>query len=100
MKPHCRSCKQSSSPGADPGKGIEVSCTPPEGNATLSQPGEWGLFRILEGLRLRERDDGRRVLVDLRSGGARLFLEIEMTAAANPLSRWHLLKGFTCPTTL
>ena len=87
-------------PGADPGKGIEVSFTTPEGNATLSQPGEWGLFRILEGLRLRERDDGRRVLVDLRSGGARLFLEIEMTAAANPLSRWHLLKGFTCPTTL
>ena len=87
-------------PGSDPGKGIEVSFTTPEGNATLSQPGEWGLIHMLDGLRLRERDDGRRVLVDLRSGGARLFLEIEMAAAANPLSRWRFLKGFTCPTTL
>ena len=71
-----------------------------EGGATLAQPGEGGLFRLLDGIRLRERDGGKRFLVDLRSGGARLFMEVRFRAEANPLSRWRLLKGLVCPTAL
>ena len=87
-------------PGAQPAQGIEVSFTTPEGEARISQPGEWGLFRMLSGLRLRERDGGKRFLIDLRSGGARLFVEIGFASSDNPLARWQLLKGFVCPTTL
>ena len=87
-------------PGANPAAGAEVRFTTSEGSASLVQPGEWGLFRILDGVRLRERDGGKRFLVDLRSGGARLFVEVQFQTEANPLSRWRLLKGLACPTAL
>lgn len=87
-------------PGPSPASGAELRFTTAQGSATLSQPGEWGFFRILDGIRLRERDGGKRFLVDLRSGGARLFMEVQFQAEANPLSRWPLLKGLACPTAL
>ncbi|MGL4238476.1 ImcF-related family protein [Tabrizicola sp.] len=87
-------------PGSNPAAGAEVRFTTSEGTAVIAQPGEWGLFRILDGLRLRERDGGKRFLVDLRSGGARLFVEVQFQAEANPVSRWRLLRGLACPTAL
>jgi type VI protein secretion system component VasK len=87
-------------PGAEPEKGIDISFQTPDGEARLAEPGHWGLLRLLAPLRLRERDDGRRFLVDLRSGGARLFLEIGFDDAANPLSSLRLIKGFSCPPIL
>ena len=87
-------------PGTDPAAGAEVRFTSAGGSATISQPGEWGLFRILDGIRLRERDGGKRFLVDLKSGSARLFMEVALPAEANPLSRRKLLKGLACPTAL
>jgi type VI protein secretion system component VasK len=87
-------------PGANAEAGAEVRFTTSNGSATLAQPGTWGLFRILDGVRLRERDGGKRYLVDLRSGGARLFMEVQFQTEANPLSRWRLLKGLACPTSL
>ena len=87
-------------PGTEPGKGIDISFQTPEGEARLAEPGSWGLLRLLSPLRLRERDDGKRFLVDLRSGGARLFLEIGFAEEANPLSSLRLLKGFSCPPVL
>ena len=42
----------------------------------LKEPGAWGLMHLLRPLRLRERDDGQRFLVDLRAGGGAAFLEI------------------------
>lgn len=87
-------------PGANPAAGAEVRFTTSAGNATLAASGEWGLFRILEGIRLRERDGGKRFLIDLKSGDARLFMEVTLATEANPLSRWELLKGLACPTAL
>lgn len=87
-------------PGPSPGAGAEVRFTTTQGSATISQPGEWGLFRILDGIRLRERDDGKRFLIDLKSGDARVFMEAVLPQEANPLSRWKLLKGLACPTAL
>lgn len=87
-------------PGTSPQAGAEVRFTTAAGAATVAQPGEWGLFRILDGIRLRERDGGKRFLVDLKSGDARLFMEVTLPQEANPLSRWKLLKGLACPTAL
>jgi type VI protein secretion system component VasK len=87
-------------PGAEPEKGIDISFQTPEGEARLAEAGNWGLLRLLAPLRLRERDDGKRFLVDLRSGGARLFLEIGFDDAANPLSSLRLIRGFSCPPVL
>ncbi len=87
-------------PGPDAGAGMDVRFATPEGEARISQPGVWGLFRVLGGLRLRERDGGKRFLVDVRAGGARLFVEIAFDLADNPLARWPLVKGFACPTAL
>ncbi len=87
-------------PGPEPDKGVEVTFQSPEGQARLAQPGAWGFFRMLDPLRLRERDGGQRFLVDLRSGGARLFLEIGFDSAANPLALRGALRGFACPAVL
>jgi type VI protein secretion system component VasK len=87
-------------PGARPEDGIEVSFQTPQASATLKEAGAWGLLRLLMPLRLRERDDGQRFLVDLRAGAARLFVEITFTSPANPLSRRAILKGFACPQVL
>lgn len=87
-------------PGADPAAGIEVSFATPEGAARLQQPGPWGLMRLLAPLRLRERDGGRRFLIDLRTEGARLFLEMGFERPLNPLSARRLLAGLACPQVL
>ncbi|HRO16246.1 MAG TPA: type VI secretion IcmF C-terminal domain-containing protein, partial [Paracoccus sp. (in: a-proteobacteria)] len=71
-----------------------------EGAARLDQPGPWGLLRLLAALRLRERDGGRRFLIDLRTGGARLFLEMTFDRPANPLSARRLFGGLACPQVL
>lgn len=87
-------------PGANAMAGAEVRFTTSQGSATLAEAGEWGLFRLLDGIRLRERDGGKRYLIDLKSGDARLFMEVQLPGEANPLSRWKLLKGLACPTAL
>jgi type VI protein secretion system component VasK len=87
-------------PGPDPAQGIEVTFQSPGGDARLAEAGAWGLLRLLGPLRLRERDGGQRFLVDLRSGGARLFLEIGFGSPGNPLAVRGLLKDFACPAVL
>lgn len=87
-------------PGGNPAAGAEVRFTSAEGSATINQSGEWGLFHILDGIRLRERDGGKRFLIDIKSGDARLFMEVQLPSEANPLSRWKLLNGLACPTAL
>ncbi len=87
-------------PGAEPSQGADVSFQTPEGEARMAQQGVWGLLRLLDPIRLRERDDGRRFLVDLRSADARLFLEIDFEHPQNILSERRLLRGFSCPLVL
>ncbi|WP_313353284.1 type VI secretion IcmF C-terminal domain-containing protein, partial [Paracoccus sp. (in: a-proteobacteria)] len=80
--------------------GVDVSFATPEGAARLQQPGPWGLMRLLGPLRLRERDGGRRFLIDLRTRNARLFLEMGFERPLNPLSARRLLAGLACPQVL
>lgn len=87
-------------PGPTPERGVEVSFQTGADQARIEQGGPWGLLRLLDPLRLRKRDDGQRILVDLRQGSARLFLEIGLDRPDNPLSRRDLLKGFACPPVL
>nr|WP_246849420.1 ImcF-related family protein [Rubellimicrobium arenae] len=85
-------------PGADPAAGVAVTFGGSEGG--LSHAGPWGLLRLAAGLRLRERDGGRRFLLDLRSDAGRLFVELSFPSAANPIAGLALAKGFTCPAAL
>jgi type VI protein secretion system component VasK len=87
-------------PGTAPQSGIEVTFTSGAGEAKLTAPGLWGLLRLLAPLRLRDRDGGKRFLVDLRAENARLFLEITFDKPQNPLAMLALTKGFTCPPVL
>jgi type VI protein secretion system component VasK len=88
-------------PGSDPGGGAEVVFQTGNGStARISHPGPWGLLRLFDGVRLRERDGGRRYFADLRTEGARLFLEVSFPDEANPVSLRRLLAGFECPATL
>ena len=87
-------------PGPDPSLGVEVSFQTAEGAASLREPGPWGLLRLLAPLRLRERDGGKRFLIDLRAEGARLFVEMGFPTEANILSRRALFAGFSCPQVL
>jgi|GEM_PF-1211579 len=87
-------------PGADPAAGAEISFESPEGAARVTEPGQWGFFRLLAPFKVRQRDGGQRFLVDVRTGGSRLFLEISFASAANPLAAFRLMKGLACPQVL
>jgi type VI protein secretion system component VasK len=87
-------------PGAQPQAGAEVSFTDGAAQARLIQPGPWGFLRLMDGTRLRPRDDGRRFLVDMRADVGRVFLEVDFPATPNPLAARALLDGLTCPPAL
>lgn len=84
-------------PGPDPAAGVSVAFA---GGGTLSAPGPWGLLRLLDGLRLRERDGGRLVYVDLRGEGGRVFVALTFPSAANPVTALRLARGFVCPAAM
>ncbi|MCO8144969.1 IcmF-related protein [Rhodovulum tesquicola] len=87
-------------PGPVPEAGAEIGFRGEGGAVALAEPGAWGLIRLLDGVRLRRRDEGRRFLVDFRSATGRIFVEIGFEAALNPVSVRPLLRGLSCPTTL
>jgi type VI protein secretion system component VasK len=87
-------------PGPEPNKGVQVSFREAVSGAHIDVPGHWGLHRMLDGLRLRFRDDGARVLVDLRTEEGRVFVEMGLGAPLNPLSARSAIRGFSCPPSL
>ncbi len=87
-------------PGPQPDAGIEVSFRDSADSARIRHVGAWGLLRLMDGLRLRLRDDGARVLLDLRTDSGRIFLEMDFEQALNPVSVRPALQGFACPPTL
>lgn len=87
-------------PGPEPTKGLEVAFSDGAKNARILHPGGWSLLRLIEGLRLRVRDKGQRVLLDLRTDSGRIFLEMEFDRAVNPVSARAQIRGFSCPAAL
>jgi len=87
-------------PGPQPESGAAVIFKVGNQTATLQKPGAWGLLRLLDDVRLRKRDQGRRFLVDFRSGGGRVFVELLFENQANPVSARALFKDFSCPPLL
>ena len=57
-------------------------------------------MRLIDGLRLRQRDGGQRILLDLRSAAGRVFLEMRFQARLNPVSVRAAMLGLACPPTL
>ena len=87
-------------PGRDPSLGVEVSFRDAADSARILHPGPWGLLRLIDGLRLRLRDGGQRVLLDLRTASGRVFLEMTFDDPLNPVSIRPALRGFACPPSL
>ena len=87
-------------PGPYPGEGIELSFKDNSADTRLKEVGPWGMFRLLDGMRLRTRNDGKRFLVDMRAPQGRLFVEMSFDQAANPVAGRNLLTDLTCPPTL
>ncbi|MFD1343691.1 ImcF-related family protein [Litorisediminicola beolgyonensis] len=87
-------------PGPQPDAGIEVSFRDGSDAGRILQPGPWGLLRLMDTLRLRLRDDGARVLLDLRSDTGRVFLEMAFDGTLNPVSVLAAMKGLDCPPNL
>ena len=87
-------------PGPDPGKGLEVAFRDGTDSARIVHEGHWGLMRLMDGLRLRLRDKGQRVLLDLRTASGRIFLEVGFDRAVNPVSARSAIRGFSCPAAL
>lgn len=87
-------------PGPQPDIGIEVSFRDSADSARILHPGPWGLLRLMDGLRLRLRDDGARVLLDLRTESGRVFLEMAFSEPLNPVSVRSAMQGLTCPPSL
>jgi len=87
-------------PGPDPAQGAEVTFREGARSERVQGAGPWGLFRVLDTTRLRVRDEGRRVLVDLRTDVGRIFLEMTFALPANPVAARGLLSGLVCPPVL
>jgi Uncharacterized protein conserved in bacteria len=87
-------------PGPAPQAGVEVSFHESADAARIQQPGPWGLLRLVDGVRLRLRDDGARVLLDLRTTSGRVFLNMSFTEPVNLISARRLLNDFSCPPAL
>lgn len=87
-------------PGPVPDRGIELSFQDNSADARLREVGPWGLFRLLDGMRLRSRNEGKRYLIDMRAPQGRLFVEMSFDNTANPVSGRNLMKDLTCPPAL
>jgi type VI protein secretion system component VasK len=87
-------------PGPDPSLGVAVSFRAGVDAARIAEPGFWGLLRLLDQFRLRFRDEGQRVLVDLRTNDGRVFVELTFAAAANLVSARAAFRNFSCPPQL
>ncbi|MCJ9691678.1 DotU family type IV/VI secretion system protein [Rhizobium sp. PRIMUS64] len=87
-------------PGDLPARGLEISFDSSGAVEKKSAPGPWGLLRFLDGSRLRPREGGQRFLVDVRTTGARAYLQMSFAAPANPVSARLLMRGLTCPSAL
>lgn len=87
-------------PGPAPDAGVEVSFREGSDAGRLIHPGAWGLLHLMDTLRLRLRDDGARVLLDLRSETGRVFLEMSFDEKLNPISVRSAMRGFDCPPNL
>ncbi|MBR9891725.1 IcmF-related protein [bacterium] len=87
-------------PGPRPEAGVEVAFRESTDAARLIETGPWGLYRLIDGTRLRLRDDGARALLDLRNSEGRVFLELGFPAPLNPVSIRPVLRAFDCPASL
>lgn len=87
-------------PGPEPDRGLEVAFKDGTDSARILHAGMWGLMRLMDGLRLRLRDGGERVLLDLRTSSGRIFLEMGFERANNPVSARGHIRGFSCPAAL
>ena len=87
-------------PGHAPESGMEVTFSQGGNLARIAEPGLWGFLRVMDETSVRNRDEGRRQLVDLRTGGGRLFFELSFSTRLNPIAARKLLQGITCPAVL
>ncbi len=87
-------------PGPQPDIGIEVSFREGAQGGRIIHGGPWGLMRLIDGLRLRQRDGGQRILLDLRSDAGRVFLEMRFETELNPVSVRAAMQGLECPPAL
>ncbi|WP_299700151.1 ImcF-related family protein [uncultured Tateyamaria sp.] len=87
-------------PGPVSEQGVAVQFNGGVESSLLSHPGAWGMHRMLDGVRVRPRDEGRRFLVDLRDETGRIFLEVQFDEPVNPVSIRPLMADFACPSQL
>lgn len=87
-------------PGPQQDLGVEVSFNESAQSARIVHGGPWGMMRLMDGLRLRQRDGGQRVLLDLRTNSGRVFLEMRFETTLNPVSVRPVMKGLSCPPSL
>lgn len=82
---------------AEEGKETEVGR-----EAVISEPGDWGLFRLLDkaAAKPRVRGNGDRARVEFRIEGYPFLVELALGSSINPLSVADDLDGFRCPSAL
>lgn len=86
-------------PGPSPAAGFALAFGE-DAPSRRAASGPWGLLRFLDALRLRDRDDGRRFLLDVRLDAARAYLELAFDSPANPVAARAAMRGLACPAAL
>lgn len=87
-------------PGPDPAAGFAISFATGAGADDRAWPGPWGLLHMLDSVRLRMRDGGQRLLLDVRVAASRAFMEMSFDRPANPASVRGAAAGLACPDAL
>ena len=87
-------------PGPEPAKGAGVRFPAATAPAFREAPGAWGLLHLVDGLRPRARDDGRRFILDVHLGASRAFLDLAFDTPANPVAARLRTAGLVCPPEL
>ena len=87
-------------PGQQPLDGMSVTFSDGGPLARVEETGLWGLLRVLDQTSIRQRNEGRRQLVDLRVDGGRIFFELLFSSALNPVAGKGHFHGISCPPVL
>jgi type VI secretion system protein ImpL len=88
-------------PGPGGRSEVRVSVAPPaaSGTAGVKFEGPWALFRMFDGVQIRETGQAERFLATINVEGRRTVFEVSTSSVRNPF-RLPELSQFRCPVTL
>jgi type VI secretion system protein ImpL len=78
---------------------VSIAPPPPSGSSGIKFEGPWALFRMFDGVQIRETGQSERFLATINVEGRRTVFEVVASSVRNPF-RLPELSEFRCPAAL